>query len=87
MDDIKKPGWSIAEAKARLGEVIELAQSGQPQRITANAAGAVVVVSAAEWEKATKPKQTLYECLRTSPLVGMDFNLERDKSGPRDIEL
>ena len=44
-------------------------------------------VSADDWEKASKPKQTFYDFLRASPLVGVELDLERDKSGPRDIEL
>ena len=95
MDDIRKlgkkpgnnPAWSVAEAKARLSEVIERAQAGAPQLITKNGRKTVFVVSAEDWEKARKPKQSFYEFLRASPLVGVELDIERDKSGPRDIEL
>jgi len=34
-----------------------------------------------------KPKKTLYEFFRESPLVGLELDLERDKDTGRDIEL
>ncbi len=43
--------WTVAEAKAKLSEVIERAQSGGPQTITRNGHIAVVVVAADEWER------------------------------------
>jgi prevent-host-death family protein len=38
--------WTVAEAKAKLSEVIERAQSAGPQAITRNGRKAVVVVAA-----------------------------------------
>src|SRR6267142_2330185 len=43
--------WTVAEAKAKLSEVIEKAQSDGPQTITRHGLTAVVVVAADEWEK------------------------------------
>lgn len=31
--------------------------------------------------------QNLIEFLRASPLYGLDLEIERDRSGPRDIDL
>ncbi|MGP0093624.1 MAG: type II toxin-antitoxin system Phd/YefM family antitoxin [Xanthobacteraceae bacterium] len=41
--------WTVAEAKAKFGQVIDLALSHGPQIITRNGRWAVVIVAAAEW--------------------------------------
>jgi len=54
---MKKPSWTVAEAKAKLSEVIAKAQAQGPQAITKNGHLAVVVVSFEEWnEKQTNWK-------------------------------
>ena len=60
--------WTVAEAKAKLSEVIERAQSGGPQTITKNGRTAVVVVDAEEWERKTKRTGNLAEFFAASPL-------------------
>ncbi len=79
--------WSVAEAKAKLSEVIENARAKGPQTITRNGRETAVVVSVEEWERKTKRKETLVEFLNRSPLRGLDIDLERIKDGPRDIDL
>ena len=76
--------WSVADAKARLSEVIETARRDGPQTITRNGKPAVVVVSVEEWETKTRRKGSLAEFFRDSPLVGVDLDLERIKDEPRD---
>lgn len=76
--------WSVADAKARLSEVIETARRDGPQTITRNGKPAVVVVSFEEWETKTRRKGSLAEFFRDSPLVGVDLDLERIKDEPRD---
>ena len=79
--------WTVAEAKAKLSEVIEKAQTSGPQRITRHGKEAVVVVSAAEWERKTKRKGSLAEFLLASPLRGSGLDVERLEDGPRKIDL
>src|SRR6266700_3207404 len=62
--------WTVAEAKSKLSEVIDLAQSRGPQTITRNGRTAVVVVSAEEWERKTKRSGNLAEFFAASPLRG-----------------
>jgi prevent-host-death family protein len=76
--------WSVADAKARLSEVIETARRDGPQTITRNGKPAVVVVSFEEWETKTRRKGSLAEFFRDSPLVGVDLDLERINDEPRD---
>jgi prevent-host-death family protein len=79
--------WTVAEAKAKFSEVIELARSATPQTVTRNGRPAVVIVSAEEWERKTKRKGTLAEFLSDSPLKGVDIDLRRSKEKPRSLGL
>ena len=79
--------WSVADAKARLSEVIDRALSDGPQTITRKGHRAVVLVSAEEWERKTRRRGNLAEFFAASPLRGSGLEIERTKDGPRDIEL
>lgn len=77
--------WGLAEAKAKLSEVIERARTEGPQMITKNGRPAGVLVSPEEWARHAKPKMTLYEFFETSPLWDSGLQLERDSSPGRDV--
>jgi prevent-host-death family protein len=83
MDD----SWTVAEAKAKLSEVIDRAQSDGPQLITRNGKKAVIVVDAEEWDRKTRRKGSLSEFLASSPLGDAELDLERIKDGAREIDL
>ena len=70
-------GWSIAEAKARLSEVIDQALRDGPQRITRRGRDVAVVVSAEEWDRKTTRKGNLAEFFAESPLRGSGLLIER----------
>jgi prevent-host-death family protein len=75
--------WTLANAKARLSEVIDRAQRG-PQIITRHGKPNAVIVSAEEWARKTARKGTLAEFLLASPLRGAALELERVHDEPRD---
>lgn len=79
--------WTVAEAKARLSEVIEMAQSKGPQRITRRGRDAVMVVAAEEWERKTKRKGNLAEFFAASPLRGSGLEAKRISGRMRKIDL
>jgi prevent-host-death family protein len=79
--------WTVAEAKAKLSEVIEQAQSNGPQSITRNGRKAVVVVSAEEWERKTKRVGTLAEFFGSSPLRGSGLKVRRSRDKLRSRDL
>jgi prevent-host-death family protein len=79
--------WSVAQAKARLSEVIDRALSDGPQVITRKGRKTVIVVSAEEWERKTKRAGNLAEFFAGSPLRGSGIAIERTADGPRDIDL
>jgi prevent-host-death family protein len=84
---MKTHTWSVAEAKAKLSQVIERAQSDGPQTITRSGRKAVVVVSADEWERKTKRRGNLAEFLLASPLRGSGLEIKRVRGGLRKVEL
>ena len=79
--------WTVAEAKAKLSEVIERAQSAGPQTITRNGRKAVVIVSAEEWERKTKRVGTLAEFFANSPLRESGLKVKRSKDKLRSPDL
>lgn len=79
--------WAVAEAKARLSELIDRALSDGPQTITRKGQETVVVVSAEEWRRKTKRRGNLAEFFASSPLRGSALRLERIKDKPRNIDL
>lgn len=83
-----KPGdaWTVANAKARLSELIDRAQSA-PQLITRNGTPSVVMVSVAEWARKSERKGSLASFLMSSPLAGSALGDERLSDEPRDLTL
>jgi prevent-host-death family protein len=84
---VKASTWTIAHAKAKLSEVIDLARSSGPQTITRNGRTAVVIVAAEEWERKTKRNSSLAEFFAASPLRGSQLKIKRLKDRPRKIDL
>lgn len=77
--------WQLAEAKNRFSEVVRLALSNEPQRITRRGE-AVIVISEEQYQSMSGKKPSLVDYLIDAPsLEGLD--LERDKSLMRDVEL
>ena len=83
MDD----SWTVAEAKAKLSEVINRAQSDGPQLITRKGKKAVMVVDAEDWERRIRRKGTLADFFAASPLRGSGIEIERSEDLPREIDL
>jgi prevent-host-death family protein len=79
--------WTVANAKARLSQVIERARQEGPQTITKNGRSTVIVVAIEEWEKKTARSGSLAEFLLASPLRGADLDDERSPNEARALEL
>jgi prevent-host-death family protein len=85
--------WGLANAKARLSEVIASAQSGEVQQITRHGKVVGLVVSPQEWARKTQPPprpenaRTTAEFFRNSPLRGSGLDLTRSKSLVRKVQL
>jgi prevent-host-death family protein len=82
--------WQVQEAKAHFSEVIERAQHEGPQTITRHGKPRAVVLSAEVYEalaKAKKPEPNFIDFLLNSGPKFDDFEIERDKSTGREIDL
>ena len=86
---VPTPGWKLGEAKAKFSEIVRLAASGQPQRVTVHGKDAVVIVAADAFEAlwARERSTSLHELLSESPLSRIAFGEDGVRSPVREIEL
>ena len=79
-----EPGrvWTVAEAKAKLSEVLRLAEEEGPQRIGTRRP--FVVVPAASWEAKTPPRKPLGQWLIENVPRGTNLEVP-DRSSNRPI--
>ena len=87
--DPARPGWKLAEAKARFSEVVRLAAAGQPQRVTVRGRNAVVVVAAEEFDRlqTQRAATTLHDLLSRSPLASLEFGGDSVRSPVREVDF
>ena len=79
--------WQLQDAKNRLSELVRKARAEGPQVITLRGRDAVVVVSANEFGKLSRPRGSLVDFFRKSPLAGVDLDLDRSTDTGRRIDL
>lgn len=82
--------WKLEDAKNRFSEVVRLAMSKGPQRVTRGGQDAVVIVSAADYERLAAP-ENLVDFLRKSPLAEAmakgALKIERSRDPGREVPL
>jgi prevent-host-death family protein len=83
---MKANTWTVAEAQAELGKVIDRARSHGPQTIVRDGRKAAVVVSAEERKRKTEKVGNLAEFFAASPLRGSGIVIERMKDRPCQID-
>lgn len=74
--------WTVAEAKARLSEILRLAEAEGPQHIGARKS--FVVVPAAAWYEKTPPRKPLGQWLIENMPRGIELEIP-DRSSNRKI--
>lgn len=79
--------WQLHQAKDKLSEVVSRAVDDGPQMITRRGSEAVVVLSVEEYRKLRKPETSLVEFFQSSPLAGVELDLERSEDTGREIDL
>jgi antitoxin Phd len=78
--------WQVQEAKTRLSEVIERAQSKGPQIITRHGAERAVILSITDYRTLVAHKPGLKDYLLGGPKVDK-FDVKRDRDTGREIPL
>ena len=83
--------WKLQDAKNRFSEVVGRALADGPQTITRRGEEVAVVLSLKDYRRLRKPKQSLVEFLRNSPLAEVmkeqELDFSRSKDPGRDIDL
>ena len=74
--------WTVAEAKAKLSEILRLAEEEVPQRIGTRKS--FVVVPASLWEEKTRPRKPLGQWLVENVPRGTNLEVP-DRSSNRKI--
>ncbi|HEX7758748.1 MAG TPA: type II toxin-antitoxin system prevent-host-death family antitoxin [Caulobacteraceae bacterium] len=80
--------WKLEDAKARFSEVVRLARSEGPQRVSVRGKDAVVVISVEDMQRLAPPdanRPSLVAFMEALHLEGLDIAREPDVG--RDIEL
>lgn len=72
--------WTVAEAKARLSEILRLAEEEGPQQIGKR--NTFVVVPKREWERRVAPKKPLGQWLVENAPRGIELELPDRKNEP-----
>ncbi len=80
-----KNTWQLQEAKNQFSLVVENAMTEGPQTVTRHGEPAVVVVAASEFRKSKARKKSILDLFE--PLRGIELDISRDKSLPRDVRL
>ena len=84
---MKETTWPLQDAKNRLSELVDRAKAGIPQIITRRGKQEVVVIGIEDFKKISAREKDLVEFLRSSPLVGVDLQIERDPDPGRPESL
>ena len=75
--------WTVAEAKARLSEVLRRSEEEGPQRIGRRKS--FVVVPAETWEAHVPPRKPLGQWLIENMPRGVNLEIPHDRSSQREI--
>ena len=79
--------WQLQEAKNKFSNLVDKARHDGPQVVTKHGKESVVIIGIDDYQKLKKPASDLISFFKKSPLSGINFDLARDKSVSRDIEL
>ena len=79
--------WQVQDAKNRFSEMLERARKDGPQTVTRHGRKVAVVLSHEEFEKLSRPKDSLIDFFRNSPLAGVELDITRSRDTGRTIKL
>ena len=84
---ITDQAWTVAEAKARLSELLHRVDTAGPQVITRRGEQVAIVVAVAEWHRRTRRTGNLAEFFAASPLAESGLRVTRERDQPRAVSL
>ncbi len=76
--------WQLQDAKNRFSQVVDNALRSGPQIITRHGQEVVIVLSVDEYRQMKASQGKLSDFFRESPLAGLDLDMSRDTSLPRE---
>lgn len=79
--------WNLQDAKNRFSELVREALRAGPQVVTRRGKETAVVLSVEEYRRLVRPHVGLVEFMRSSPLRGVELDLDRDSDTGREVEL
>ena len=79
--------WQLQDAKNRFSAVVDAARQSGPQLVTRRGAAAVVVMAVEEYRRLSRPRQSLVDFMRSSPLMDVELDLDRVRDEPRELDL
>jgi prevent-host-death family protein len=77
--------WPLQDAKNQFSQLVDLALTKGPQTVTRHGEPVAVIVSADEFKRLARPKESVLEFF--SPLAGSDIRLDRPRDLPRKVKL
>lgn len=79
--------WQIQEAKAKFSQLVQEANARGHQIITKQGEPIAVIISKAEYDKITHPKNSLLSFFKEAPFPEFDLDIQRSKELPRELDL
>jgi len=78
--------WKVRDAKARFSGLLRDVVHAGPQQIISHGGAVGVMLSTETYDRLRGPKPSLVAFLRASPLMGVELDLQRDRSVPRNTK-
>lgn len=79
--------WPLQDAKAKFSEVVQRALDGEPQCVSRQGKDAVIIISYDAVMQAVGAPQNLFDFLQSSPLAGVELDVERMRGDLREASL
>ncbi len=82
-----KGTWQIQDAKNKFSQVIGEALKNGPQIVTKHGEATAVILSVQDFKKLQQNRSNITEFFQSSPLVGVELEIDRIKDHPRSTDL
>jgi hypothetical protein len=79
--------WQFQEAKAQLSKVMDNVQETGMQTIIRNRDEVYIILSQEQYEKYTRPKDSLLTFFMKAPCPDLDLDITRSPEGIREVDL